>query len=76
MTWHRLEQQLYEVQEYRTHCPPLQLHHRLPNGEPNVSVPSQASIDPFRTCTDFLVYVYPATAEESEGMSNVYRAVR
>ncbi|EGD76928.1 hypothetical protein PTSG_07269 [Salpingoeca rosetta] len=76
VTWHQIEQQVYEVQEFRTHCPETPLHYRTANGGPDVSDDRTASIDPLRTCSSFKVYVYPLTTDEEAALPAIYRAIR
>ena len=64
MTWHQLDQQLFEVQEYRTHCPALP------------SLDSAADSKTQCTADNFKIYMYPWTEEEENQASRVYRAIR
>ena len=60
--WHTVEQQIWEVQEYRAHCP----------------VQPPVTEDDFlkNQCTDFKVYAYPSNPTIQNHYPAVHRAVR
>lgn len=75
VSWHQIEQQIYEVQEYRSFCPALPLHFQESNhGSLSSDRPSSLLQD--RTCSKFKVYLYPLNPEAESRLAPIYREVR
>eukprot|EP00042_Codosiga_hollandica_P054693 m.746970 g.746970 ORF g.746970 m.746970 type:complete len:366 (+) comp58961_c0_seq1:320-1417(+) len=60
--WHVIDKQIWEVQEYRTHCPRL--------------TPLPPNSFPASTQKPFKVYIYPSTLDQRNRMARVYLAIR